>query len=110
MKARAVEATRQAASAMLMALAAVGLRSICDSDVPMSSQTAWISTIIATSTASLTETDSPSAPANTAAIASQALGLATASSSPPAKEGATVRSPGLASGGAVAILNARYMM
>src|SRR5262245_37878934 len=47
MKARAVDATRQAASATLMTLAAVGLRSMCDSDVPTSSQTAWISTIMA---------------------------------------------------------------
>src|SRR5690349_4909202 len=95
---------------------AEGWRSTRESDAPASSQPEWTSTIIRARMAVLSRASvagdgaSSLEPANTAAIATYALGLATASSSPPATVGVVASGACRGSGGARAIRTARKAM
>src|SRR4051812_8568377 len=87
---------------------------IREKQLPASNQTRWMATIIKARTAIFSmapaagDTMGRSALAKTAAIATYALGLAIASRKPAGREGAAVRRSGRDSGGAVAILKARW--
>src|SRR3989442_1591475 len=93
------------ARAALTRRARRGSRNNCASDVPVTSHVAQITTIIAVSTeilaaASIIASSARRPLAKTAAIATQAFGLATPRSAPPASEGASETAVCSESGGA----------
>src|SRR5215207_4865126 len=108
-----VVAIRIAAKRRLTIRDAIGSRRRRDSAAPAKSQNRWMTTIMTVSTADFSSASrrrgatGSVVPANTAAIARYALGLAIARRNPPAKDGARASPSCRASGGAVAILNAR---